>query len=93
MLHASNSSHCRIAPDVFVVSVAVDPLAVPLPVDVDPALVDVESTPVVAVDEEPVPVVDMAADPVDDSPFDVELAELVVDDSDNVPVVSAAANP
>jgi hypothetical protein len=75
-------------PDVVVVPVAV----ASLPVDVDPPLVDVESAPVVAVDEVAVPVVDVAADPVDDSP-DVELDELVVDDSEDVPVVSAAANP
>jgi len=82
-----------VAPDVFVASVAV----VPLPVDVDPVLVDIELTPVVAVDEEAVPVVDEAADPVDDSPDDgllaVEPAELDEDDSEDVPVVSAAATP
>jgi hypothetical protein len=82
-----------VVPDVSVVSVAVAPLAAPLPVDVDPPLVDVESAPVVAVDEVAVPVVDVAADPVDDSPDDVVLAELVEDDSEDVPVVSAAANP
>ena len=77
-----------VAPDVFEVSVAV----VPLPVEVDP-LVDVESPPVVvAVDEAPVPVVDVAADPADDSPV-VELAELADDDSEDVPVVSAVATP
>jgi hypothetical protein len=78
-----------VAPDVFVASVAV----VPLPVDVDPALVDVESTPVVEVDEEVVPV-DATADPVDDSPdavLDVEPDE--EDDSEDAPVVSAAATP
>ena len=52
-------------------------------------VVDVESAPVVAVD--------VAADPVGDSPDDVSLdellAELVDDDSEDVPVVSAAANP
>jgi hypothetical protein len=82
-----------VAPDVFVASVAV----VPLPVDVDPVLVDIELTPDVAVDEEAVPVVDEAADPVDDSPDDgllaVEPAELDEDDSEDVPVVSAAATP
>jgi hypothetical protein len=65
--------------------------------DVVAVPVAVESAPVVAVDEVVVPVVDVAADPVDDSPddasLDVELAEVVVDDSDDVPVVSAAANP
>jgi hypothetical protein len=60
--------------------------------------VDVEPPPVaVVVDVESVPVVDVAADPVDDSPvdvvLDVELAELVEDDSEDVPVVSAAATP
>jgi hypothetical protein len=81
-----------VVPDVLVVSVAV----ARLPGDVDPPLVDVESAPVVAVDEVAVPVVEVAADPVDDSPddvLDVEPAELVVDDSEDVPVVSAAANP
>ena len=57
-----------------------------LPVDVEPA-------PDVGVDEAAVPVVEVAADPVDESPDDVELAELVEDDSEDVPVVSAAANP
>jgi hypothetical protein len=60
---------------------------VALPVEVDPPLVDVDSA----------PVLDVAADPVDDSPddvlLDVELEELVEDDSEDVPVVSAAANP
>lgn len=82
-----------VVPDVFVVSGAVTPL----PVDVDPPLVDVESAPVVAVVEDAVPVVDVAPDPVDDSPddvlLDVEPAELDVDDPEDVPVVSAAANP
>jgi hypothetical protein len=60
------------------------PVAVaPVPVDVDPLLVDVESA----------PVVEVASDPVDDSPDDVVPAELVEDDSEDVPVVSAAANP
>jgi hypothetical protein len=63
------------------------------PVVVVPALFDVEPAPVVAVDEEPVPVVDGAADPVDDSPDDVKPAELVDDDSEDVPDVSAPANP
>jgi hypothetical protein len=67
-----------VAPDVFVVSVAV----VPLPVDVEPA-------PVAVVDEVADPVVDVAADPV----LAVVLAELVEDDSEDVPVVSAAAKP
>ena len=66
-----------------------------LAVDDDPPLV--ESAPVVAVDEVAVPVVDVAADPVDDSPddvsLDVELAELVDGDSEDVPVVTAAAKP
>ena len=75
-------------PDVVVVSVAV----APVPVEVDPLPVDVESVSVVAVDEASVPVVDVVADPVDDSPDDVELDELV-DDSEDGPVVSAAANP
>ncbi|MFL6081768.1 MAG: hypothetical protein ACJ74F_00875 [Mycobacterium sp.] len=78
-----------VAPDV--VAVAVVRLAAPLPVDADPVLIDVESTPVVAVDEVAVPVVDVAANPVDDSPDDVELVE--EDGSEDVPVVSAAANP
>jgi hypothetical protein len=60
-------------------------------------LVDVASAPVVAVDEVAVPVLDVAADSVDDSPddvsLDVEFAELVDDDSEDVPVVSAAAKP
>jgi hypothetical protein len=72
-----------VVPAVFVVSVAVVPLAAPLPVDVDPALVDVESTPVVAVDDSP-----------HDGLFVVEPVELdEADDSDDVPVVSAAATP
>ena len=77
-----------VAPDVFVLSVAV----VPVPVVVDP-LVEVETPPVVvAEDEVEVPGVEVAAaDPVDDSPVeaevDVEFGELVV------PVVSAAAQP
>jgi hypothetical protein len=59
--------------------------------DVAVGPVAVESAPV---DEEAVPVVDVAADPVGDSPDDVSLDdELAVDDSDDVPVVSAAANP
>ncbi len=66
---------------------------VPVPVDVDPVLVDVEATPVVAVGEVAVPVVDVAADPVDDVLVDVEPAGLVEEDSEDVPVVSAAANP
>jgi len=80
-----------VAPDVFVVSVAI----VPVPVDVDPALIEVDSPPVaVAVDEVAVPVVDVAADPVDDSPVDVVPAELdAEDDSDDVAVVSAPATP
>jgi hypothetical protein len=53
--------------------------------------------PVVAVDEAAVPVVDVAAEPADDSPVDVspdvELAESVDDASDDVPLVSAAAKP
>jgi hypothetical protein len=60
-------------------------------------LVDVESAPVVAGDEVEDPVLDVAADSVDDSPDDVspdvELAALVDDDSEDVPVVSAAAKP
>jgi hypothetical protein len=57
-------------------------------------LVDVESAPVVAVGEAAVPVVDVAADPVDDSPDDVSPdVELVDGDSDDAPVVSAAAKP
>jgi hypothetical protein len=73
-----------VVPDVVVVSVAV-------------VAVDVESAPVVAVDDA-VPVVDVAAVPADDSPDDespddVELAELVEDDSEDVPVVSAPATP
>jgi len=76
-----------VAPDVVAVPVVE---VVPVPVDVDPVLVDVESTPVVVVDEVEVPVVEVAADPVDDSPDDVELVE---DDSEDVRVVSAAANP
>jgi len=63
----------------------------------DVALVDVESAPAVAVDEVAVPVVDVDADSVDDSPDDVspdvEFAELVDEDSEDVPVVSAAAKP
>jgi hypothetical protein len=61
-------------------------------------LVNVESAPVVAADEDAVPVVDVAADPVvdslDDVLLDVEPAELdEEDDSEDVPVVSAAATP
>jgi hypothetical protein len=83
-----------VAPDVVVPSVAV----VPLPVDVDPVLVEVGSAPVVAADEDAVPVVDVPVDPVVDSPddvsLDVEPAELdEEDDSEDVPVVSAAATP
>ena len=59
--------------------------------------VDVEAAPVVAADEAAVPVVDVAAEPLADSPadvsLDVELAELVDGDSEDVPVVSAAATP
>jgi hypothetical protein len=73
-----------VAPDVFVVSVAV----VALPADVDPAWFDAESTPVVAVGDVAVPVI--AADPLADSPDDVWLeAELAED----VPVASAADTP
>jgi hypothetical protein len=74
-----------VAPDVFVVSVAL----VPLPVDVDPPLVDVEPVPVAVVDEVADPVVDVAADPV----LEVAPAELVEDASEDVPDVSAAAKP
>jgi hypothetical protein len=59
-------------------------------------LVDIESAPVVAVDEVAGPVVDVAADSVvvpDGVSVDVELAEFVDDDSEDVPVVSAAAKP
>lgn len=59
-------------------------------VDVDPPLVELESAPVVEVDEGLVPVAPVVDDPVDVSPDDVELAE---DDSEEVPVVSAAATP
>jgi hypothetical protein len=61
----------------------------------DVILVDVEATPVVAADDAAVPVVDVAAEPLADSPadvsLDVELAELVDGDSEDVPVVSAVA--
>jgi hypothetical protein len=69
-----------VAPVVFVVPIA----GAPLPVDVDPPLVGVEPAPVVALDEAKFPLVDVGADPADDSPV-----ELV----DDVPVVSAAAQP
>jgi hypothetical protein len=63
----------------------------------DVLLVDVEGAPVVAADEAAVPVVEVAAEPLADSPadvsLDVELAELVDGDSEDVPVVSAAAKP
>ena len=83
-----------VAPDGFVVSVA----DVPPPADVDPVLVDVESTPGVAVDEAAVPAVDVAAEPVADSPDDALLevgpAELdEAGDSEDAPAVSAAATP
>jgi hypothetical protein len=59
--------------------------------------VDVEPAPVVAGNDVAVPVVDLAADPRDDSPDDVspdvELVEPVDGDSDDVPVVSASAKP
>jgi hypothetical protein len=74
-----------VAPDVFVVSVAL----VPLLVDVGPPLVDVEPAPVAVVDEVADPVVDVAADPV----LEVAPAELVEDASEDVPDVSAAAKP
>jgi hypothetical protein len=68
----------------------VTPDAVEVDDDVVPLVVDVESAPAVGVDEGAVPVVDVAAVPVDDSPVDVELVE---GDSDDVPVVSALATP
>jgi len=78
-----------VVPDVIGLSAAV---VGPVLVEIDP-LVDVEPPPVVvAVDEVAVPVVDVGADPVDDSPVDVELAELVDDSEDEAPV-SAEANP
>ena len=83
-----------VAPDAFEMSVAV----VPPPADVDPVLVDVESTPGVAIDDAAVPVIDMAAEPVADSPddalLDVGPAELdEAGDSEDAPAVSAAATP
>jgi hypothetical protein len=52
---------------------------------------------VLLVDVEGAPVVEVAAEPLADSPadvsLDVELAELVDGDSEDVPVVSAAAKP
>ena len=73
-----------LAPDVFVVSVTV----LALPVDLERAWLDAESTPVVAVGDVAVPV--LAADPLADSPDDVWLeAELAED----VPVASAADTP
>jgi hypothetical protein len=74
-----------VVPDVVGVPVV---LVAPVLVDVEPPLVDVE---LVVVDEGAVPVVDVVAVPVVDSP-DVVL-ELVVDESGEVPVVSAAATP
>ena len=72
-----------VAPEALVV-----PAAGSVPVDVDP-LVEVE--PLVAV-----PVLDVLADPVDDSPVDGDvdaLVELAGDDSEDEPVVSAADTP
>jgi len=73
-----------VVPDGLVVPVAV------VPVDVDP-LAGAEPLPVVV--EVGVPVVDVVADPVVDSPVEVEVAELDDDDSEDAPVVSAAASP
>ena len=74
--------------------------APPLLLTVTPGAIWADEDVVLLVDVDPVavPVVDVAADPVDDSPdvvvlLDVEPAELVVDDSADVPVVSAAATP
>ena len=84
-----------VAPDGFVVSVA----DVPPPADGDPVVVDVESTPGVAVDEAAVSAVGVAAEPVADSPDDDALLEVGLadldeaGDSEDAPAVSAAATP
>jgi hypothetical protein len=78
----------EVAPDVFVVSAGV----VPVGVGVDP-LADVDSPPeVVAVDAAEVAGLDVAPDPVDDSPVDVELDE-PVDEPEDAPAESAPATP